>query len=304
MSFTKSGEIYVSVCNESEPLFPKGTDPATWSSCEDAYEFTWNLDLDNDILALSTLDRAKLARSMGFCPHNRCQLGNLTSTKDDGRCPENLCYTKLENGARSYGACCFIDGAFNSGQLIGYNDKTQNTPKPIYKRSRVILGDRIGGADESYDAFINANLIHKGIIAMQCPLESTVLDTQRMFVEQNVSLWIQLAPYADIATGTVPIDQQCKITPTDFVQHATAHNSTLLRVTDYVQLPNMQLGIQNPSFNVHAFDVHLTSLTAGVTRTQRVTNVWYKQWQDFEIPAAGDTQVTYFAQLTFSSTSE
>jgi protein tyrosine phosphatase len=168
----------------------------------------------------------------------------------------------------------------------------------------VILGDRIGGADESYDAFINANLIHKGIIAMQCPLEGTVLDTQRMFVEQNVSLWIQLAPYEDTATGTVPMVQQCKITPTDFVQHTAAHNSTLLRVTDYVQLPNMQLGIQNPSFNVHAFDVHLTSLTAGVTRTQRVTNVWYKQWQDFEIPAAGDTQVTYFARLTFSSTSE
>jgi hypothetical protein len=85
-------------------------------------------------------ERARLGRSMGFCPHLRCQLGTVGNSDRDGTCPRGHCYTKLENGAPTYGACCFADGVFNSGGLLGYYDLLRSTPKPIYKRNRVVLG--------------------------------------------------------------------------------------------------------------------------------------------------------------------
>ena len=132
-SFTKWRDIYVNTCNISADLFPISTDPSDWASCHDAYEYTWKIDFNNDIVGLTDRNLLKLVNSMGFCPHNRCQLGNLSSADSVGNCPAGLCYTKLENGARSFGACCFIDGMFNTGALIGYYNKTQSTAKPIYK---------------------------------------------------------------------------------------------------------------------------------------------------------------------------
>jgi len=110
---------------------------------------------------------------MGFCPHRRCQLSSLHNSPKPGVCPQGLCYTKLEDGAPTYGACCFDEdgeggregwregaslslitpisptslplsfpsGLFSSGDILGYVDLLRQTPKPIYKRNRVVLGE-------------------------------------------------------------------------------------------------------------------------------------------------------------------
>lgn len=85
-------------------------------------------------------ERLKLSRSMGFCPHLRCQLGDVGNANSHGACPPGLCYTKVEAGAPTFGACCFSDGVFNSGSILGYYRLLRATPKPIYKRNRVVLG--------------------------------------------------------------------------------------------------------------------------------------------------------------------
>jgi hypothetical protein len=88
-SFTKPGELYIHACNDDH-LFPLDVPPAQWSACHDANEFTWDQDYSHDLAALSPLDRVKLSRSTGFCPHDRCQLGNITSATT-GQCPEGTC---------------------------------------------------------------------------------------------------------------------------------------------------------------------------------------------------------------------
>lgn len=203
-SYSKQGDLFISPCNYSEPLFPRHQSPHDWRSCNDAYTYSWTKDFKKEIIALSSIDSTKMINSMGFCPQNRCQLYNLSSTGIDGMSPEGLCYTKVENGGLSYGACAFHRGVFNSGVLIGYYNKTQLTPKPIYKKSRVVLGNKRGelaGTDESIESFINANEIYPGLISTQCSLASrpagfqnTVNDVKRMIIENNITLWIQLAP--------------------------------------------------------------------------------------------------------------
>lgn len=194
-SYSKQGDIFIASCNFSTSLYPKDVSPSYWNSCNDAYEFTWSNDFYSDLVGVTAIDRTKLARSMGFCPQNRCQLFNLTNSIKDGQCPDSLCYTKVENGGLSFGACCFKNGEFNYGELIGYFNKTTWTPKPIYKKSRIVLADPTL-KDESYVSFINANRIHDGIIATQCPMHNTINDVKRMIVEQNTTLWVQLAPFS------------------------------------------------------------------------------------------------------------
>ena len=203
-STTKQGDLFISPCNFSEPLFPLDKSPHEWRSCHDAYTYTWTKDFSKDLVSLTSTDSAKMINSMGFCPQNRCQLFNLSATNVDGMAPEGLCYTKIENGGMSYGACAFREGAFNSGLLIGFYNRTQPSPKPIYKKSRIVLGNRrgvLGGNDESMESFINANEIYPGLIGTQCPLasrpagfENTVDDVKKMIIENNITLWIQLAP--------------------------------------------------------------------------------------------------------------
>ena len=203
-SFSKQGDLFISPCNFSAPLFPLDQSPLEWKACNDAYTYSWAKDFNRDLRSLSTIDSAKMINSMGFCPQNRCQLFNLSTTGLDGMAPEGLCYTKVENGGLSYGACSFRKGVFNSGVLIGYYNKTQVSPKPIYKKSRIVLGNKrgeVGGPDESIESFINANQIYPGLIGTQCPLASrpagfqnTVDDVKKMIIENNITLWIQLAP--------------------------------------------------------------------------------------------------------------
>jgi hypothetical protein len=221
VSTTKGGDIIISLCNNSSlygNIFNKNISPKLWSSCHDAYEFTWNKDIKNELTELNNEEKMKLINSMGFCPHLRCQLNNISNAGSSGFCPSGLCYTKVEHGSPSFGACCFNNGTFNSGQIIGYYYKIQPIPKPIYKKSRIVLGDKIGGNDESIESFINANKLYKGIIATQCPLTSypeffdnTVNDAKIMILEQNITKWIQLSPYLDskdidpVIIGKIPL---------------------------------------------------------------------------------------------------
>ena len=295
LSFTKSGEIYIPTCNDHSVLFPSDVNPEQWPSCNDAYEYTWNLDMGNDITALSKIDRLKLSKSSGFCPQNRCQLTNLTSTKNDGKCPENLCYTKLENGGRSYGACCFIDGAFNSGNLIGYYNKTQATPKPIYKKSRIIL-DSIDSKDDNnqdaYSRYINANQIYPGIIATQCPLENTINDIHRMIIEQNISLWIQLAPLALTDSNDSDPTSQCQYNPNTFIDSSYNYTNTTIK-----PILNTDNNIKNPiNFTGNSFlnnnYIIKYEYTDTTIREQHINHIWYKNWRDFDIPDKNDSEVS------------
>lgn len=206
-SAVKFGEIYVKDCyyekyglkSTDTRLFPLTESPYLWPGCDDAYYYTWTEDPTRRITWLNQENKEKLARSAGFCPHRRCQLDDLQSSSN-GKCSPGLCYTKLEKGRPSFGTCCFINGTFNGRDLIGYESKLQPTAKPIYKRNRIVLGS--DNTDESKDSFINANLIHKQIIASQCPLtyssnryDSTINDLKRMIIENHVSYWISLAPH-------------------------------------------------------------------------------------------------------------
>ncbi|TFJ81603.1 hypothetical protein NSK_006854 [Nannochloropsis salina CCMP1776] len=82
-------------------------DPSEWPGCDDAYHVTWSLDVGDHLRGLSATNFAKLSRSMGYCPHRRCQLSDVGNSARPGQCPEGLCYTKLEKGSPTYGACCF-----------------------------------------------------------------------------------------------------------------------------------------------------------------------------------------------------
>ena len=197
----KHGDIYIEKCDDDMTLYPTNKDPLLWKSCDDAYDYTWSNDFSKHLRRISQIDRIKLIRSMGFCPHNRCQLDNLDNAYSNGTCPEGLCYTKIENGGLSFGACCYIDGYFNTSKLIGVYNKSQHKPKPIYKHSRIVIGDKVGGHDTSVEAFMNANMIYPGLIAAQCPLtgfpsgyQNTIIDTKKMIIQFNITKWIQLAP--------------------------------------------------------------------------------------------------------------
>jgi hypothetical protein len=92
----------------SMTLYPRDRHPALWRSCNDAYDYTWESDLNMDLEGLSVINKLKLRNSMGFCPHNRCQLFNLTNSDSSGECPEGLCYSKIENGNALYTFHCLL----------------------------------------------------------------------------------------------------------------------------------------------------------------------------------------------------
>lgn len=209
-SYTKpKGGIFIQNCSKyiTSKLYPLDQDPSTWLSCHDAYEFTWTTDPLHLLQGLTLQQRLKLAKSNSFCPHHRCQLGNLSNNVIPNQCPEGLCYTKLENGGLSFGACCFINNEFRSGQIIGYANKSQHVAKPIYQHNRIRLHPQamIHG-DNSYEAFVNANQIHPSIIATQCPMFATQQDINQMILTQNISLWIEIStPHQFQTKDCIPI---------------------------------------------------------------------------------------------------
>jgi hypothetical protein len=100
---TKFGDIYLKECYyenykiiNRDKMFPSSENPHIWPGCDDAYYYTWTRDPTRQLTGLNRNDIEKLARSAGFCPHSRCQLRNLTEADFEGKCPDGLCYTRLE----------------------------------------------------------------------------------------------------------------------------------------------------------------------------------------------------------------
>jgi hypothetical protein len=201
LSLSKGGNIRIGECDFEQELY---SSPfiSEWGSCDDATTYTWRHDFEEDLGSISGSDKDRLTASAGFCPHRRCQLGNASTSGASEQCPPGLCYTKLENGRPSFGACCFTNGSFESRHLLGYYYRSQPTPKPIYKQNRIVLG---GDPDDTSEkSFINANEISPGLIAAQCPMTgvpkgfaNTVDDMKRLLIEQGVGMWVQLSPSSD-----------------------------------------------------------------------------------------------------------
>ena len=322
-SLGKNGDIYIELCdndNDGSRLYSINKDPVLWKSCDDAYDYTWNNDFNNHLRSISKQDRIKLIRSMGYCPHKRCQLDNLDNAHSNGTCPEGLCYTKIENGGLSFGACCFINGYFNTSKLIGVYNKSQHKPKPIYKHSRIVIGDTVGGLDTSIESFMNANMIYPGIIAAQCPLTgypsdyvNTVEDTKKMMIQFNVTKWIQLAPSIDTNIDPIyaagielgrngSLKGNCAVFP---ILYFNDSNNSLAR------------GISN--FIIHKHEKSLVNLSYSLTGYTRyneygkyiikfdddddddesnwdkkvvhVNHLWYYSWKDFQIPSDDDINI-------------
>ena len=307
-----SDDIALKECSQA-PLYPLGLSPYLWNSCGDAYEYTWLEDFKGDLAGLRKLDKVRLARSMGFCPHQRCQLSDVSSSGTDGTCPKNLCYTKIENGSLSFGACCFSDGIFNDIQLFGVYNKTQATAKPLYRHSRVVLGGEVGADDDSYKSFVNANMVYPSLIVTQCPITQntssridTIRDVQRMILEQNIVKWIQLAPNlpdntAASIVGAIPLGAEgslpgnCGVFPLEIMKKVNSGEDHLgfsnFRVDDdtahYMNITYtisgyrwfnheknlFEVSLDSPS---HAEDASLMSVT--------VSHLWFHQWRDFEVP--------------------
>lgn len=87
LSLTKGGNIRIGSCSSNEGLF-QSSDISEWS-CHDATTYTWRHDFDHDLsgILISEEDRERLAASAGFCPHRRCQLGNVSSSDTSEQCP-------------------------------------------------------------------------------------------------------------------------------------------------------------------------------------------------------------------------
>lgn len=297
-SHTKFGGIYVASCDASLPLYPLDVDPLHWRSCHDAYEFTWTYDPDRYLTALSDVNKQKLAKSMGYCPHHRCQLGNLTNAQHNS-CPVGLCYTKLENAALSFGACCFIDGNFDNGEIIGYEDKCQSTAKPIYKKSRVVLATHSTEENHqnySYNTFINANMIYPNLIATQCPMKKTIQDVKQMVVQQKINLWIQLTSSKQLFDSNNPKSKDCHLLTSAF------ENGTGYEELHHIENPSLRL--QSSSFVQRKFrlnyrqrsssDQQIEFVDKSFTDEKKsvtVDHVWFKDWEDFEIPNASYNEV-------------
>jgi hypothetical protein len=233
-SISKAGNIRIGDCqafyNEKyiHELFPSKVPPSEWGVCDDATTYTWRHDFERELIDVSPYDRSRLTASAGYCPHKRCQLGNASASDASGYCPPGLCYTKLENGKPSFGACCFSNGTFESHELIGYYYKSQPTPKPIYKRNRIVLGGN--HSDISKESFINANEIADKLIAAQCPLtnipeefDNTIEDMKRLLIEQNVGIWVQLSPYSDegkLMSASKSNKSFCEVFPLKYLNHS------------------------------------------------------------------------------------
>jgi protein tyrosine phosphatase len=300
LSNTKGGGLQTRECPPPRTaLYPENQPPHTWDGCgRDVYRQTWRADADGLLasLSVSKQDLLKLTKTMGFCPHKRCQLGNVSAQASG--CPQGLCYTKIENGALSYGACCFTDNAFISRDLIGFYNKTQQTPKPIYRASRIILGKvyspwvagEIEGDDETYDssyeAFINANKVAPGIIATQCPLKSTLEDAKRMIIEQNVSLWIQLSPFSVAGSQDKATGRECTVFPLEFdgarISREAGYTNFSYTLTARIKRMGKYL---YTNFSLTDVKVEKEGGNGLELRTRTVEHLWFHGWADFVIPS-------------------
>ena len=278
------------------PIFPLDSPPSSWESCGDAYEYTWLHEVNDPYFVdVDDEDRLRLARSMGFCPERRCQLGYLGNADVGGvgMCPEGLCYTKLVEGSPSFGACCYTAGKFMSGSLIGYHAKQRPMQKPIYERGRIVLGrdnhNPRRDAD-SYEAFINANEVYPGIILTQCPLLSaphdasrveTLTDWKRMIIEYGVSLVVQVHPEGEASGCEGRLKELCKNPCVDWAVRIFAEGDTSVSSS----LPVTWKGSQDMSHLHSKLVEYFYSIEEeGGGAARDVRHLRFRGWGDFGVP--------------------
>ncbi|CAM9120919.1 unnamed protein product [Chrysoparadoxa australica] len=293
----------------SKLLYPLDAHPSTWVSCGDAYEHTWmHPSKDKYLSCITPEERLMLARSMGYCPERRCQLGTISAASPDGLCPPGLCFTKLQNGAPTFGACCYTNYTFNSGQLIGFWHKQRPLPKPIYKRNRITLaapaaavaaanvayseeGDGVPASgkpdEESAEAFISANEIYPGIIVSQCPIlgpeysdgsVETLTDWKRMVIEQDIRVVVQLHPHvtngseASACAGRPEVfcKQQCR----DWVGLVFRNGDALLTGGTHPVSGVVEKDYPDEGYLLFQYLIN----------NHRVDHYWYYSWPDFGVP--------------------
>lgn len=287
-------------------VFPNNS-LSLWRSCDDAYHGTWMRDIRGDIRRLPSSLQWKLTTTMGFCPHLRCQLGTVSHSPAYNECPTGLCFTKLENGARSFGACCFdANGIFDSGNLFGVANKSQSVPKPIYKHSAVHLKGKDSGL---FASFINANYVHDGsLIVTQCPMQTTVADALRMISQESIYLWIQMAPqslsgrYSDcyLLHSLLPHFDQDSSSLADFENAGLFHQySTLINTisastgnTSVPASPTVPSVFATPAFEIHLLHMGKEMCAPHCSSSRLLMTVWFQQWTDFDAPS-----LTYFDTL-------
>jgi protein tyrosine phosphatase len=280
-SLTKpSGGIYVESCR-SNRLFPPN-EVETWRSCYDAYETTWKYDIDQDLYGLSELNKYKLRTTMGFCPHMRCQLGNISSSQGS-ICPKGLCFTKLEEGSRAFGACCFHDEYFDSGDLFGYANKSQAVAKPIYNHSRIILDASNSMIPiTSPSRFINANRVASQMVITQCPMANTMIDVQQMILQEQIHTWIQIAPRTLNISRTGRY-QDCYLL-SEFFETITYQRLPVVDSSEnieYLELDAKHLLIPNNDQNQNC---QKNQIDQNNTTKRLVNFFWIQDWNDFDIP--------------------
>jgi len=169
-------------------LFVHG-DPTQWGMCG-KFVARWRSPPSHALLGVSKEQRERLAASSGFCPRQRCQLSNSAVTS-----PE------CQSG------CCFWNGRYSSSSLLGYSSRlTSKIARPTYRHHRIVVGGaaRLHGED-SEAAFLDANEVFPGMIAMSCPAlaggYSVMAQLLAMIPQQKVALVITLDPTAETLGG-------------------------------------------------------------------------------------------------------
>lgn len=305
--------IFVNVC-PTHILSFNLSDVSSWESCSDAYSTTWSSDCENDLVGLDSISKEKLVKSMGFCPQSRCQLGSVGNADYEGMCPSGLCYLKLIDGASSFGTCCYTNGTFSSGDILGFYSKTQPSPKPIYSSSRVVLGSN--SSDESFESFMNANVVFPHVIATQCPIISqpgftdTLNDVKQMIMENNISLWMELAPTLpslDVLTNVsywMTLDT-CKPFALFLNSSINGYDQGVsdFRIHNLEQASNGSVPFLWLSYSLTGYQSQNSSDSSTFTfdkpstpfkvYQQTVNHYWYLNWTDFSVPPPSDNAVSF-----------
>ena len=150
-------------------------------------------------------------------------------------------------------------------------------------------------------------MIYPGIIASQCPMPNTLLDIKQMIIEQNVSLWIQLAPFSSSGNFQQANDrnptclvlpnalqrlfpEQFSVSPLDLgIKLNLSVNSSVIAQTMHIRLATSfeEIALCVPS--------ELNSCAAPQSPSPDIysmEHIWYHHWEDFGVPPDDDFQVT------------
>ena len=290
-----------------------GTAAATWTPCYGKVVNTWQAAFP---------DVPDLWKSIGYCPEVRGQLDNCSYvySATAAQCPNGCCMMMAVNGVpKGNSACCFTDGVYSSTALVGFASKLRPMEKPIYRAGRIVLNadggaTRDEGASGPDDpaAFINANEVHPGLIATQCPLDGwptaesdTLGSLKAMLAQEEVSVIVQLDPSWN---GTTPSPAPPN---SALAQEAQSFNAALgfpasstaadarRRLSDLYEYKCL-------NYAVAAFGNASAADSAGITKFTRkahpaekyevytyiyqgraITHYWYYGWEDFEAPPPG-----------------